>query len=155
MLVKKAVGGLAPNTTYSIVVDGDIATNTPFGCAGIGGAPGESVTIKFGASTMEPLAEERQPDNYLGLNIDFGNQSRGGENGLVVGNLANSFECSVTTTPWELKSLSTHGQELLVSTDSEGVLWLLAGSDSGFEGTSQFYITTLRIRLERQDRTEL
>ncbi len=154
MVVKKAVGGLAPDTTYNIVVDGDIATNTPFGCAGIGGAPGESVTIKFGASTMEPLAVEGQPDNYLRLNIDFGNQSRGGENGLVVGDLTNSFECSGTTPPWELKSLSTHGQDLQVSTDSEGVLWLLAGSDSGFEGVSRFYITTLRIRLERQARVE-
>ncbi|MYC58730.1 MAG: hypothetical protein F4X09_00835 [Gammaproteobacteria bacterium] len=151
MLVKKAVGGLAPNTTYSIVVDGDIATNTPFGCVGIGGAPGESVTIKFGASTIEPVAEERQPENYFRLNIDFGNQTNGGENGLVVGNLTNSFECSGTAPPWELKSLSTYGEELLISTDSDGVLWLLAGSDSGFEGTSQFYITTLRIRLERQD----
>lgn len=32
----------------------EIATRDPNGCAGVGGAPGEGVTVKAGASELEP-----------------------------------------------------------------------------------------------------
>ena len=56
----------------------DLATNVPAGLVGIGGSPGESVFVKAGASTVEPLAEE-DGSRYLRMNIDKGNQANGGE----------------------------------------------------------------------------
>ena len=54
-----------------------LATNVPTATFGIGGSPGESVFVKAGASTVEPLTEEDR-NRHLRMNIDKGNQANGG-----------------------------------------------------------------------------
>jgi len=56
MFVKKQVTGLAPNTTYQLNFNFDIINDIPEGLFGIGGSPGESVFMKFGAVNYEPMA---------------------------------------------------------------------------------------------------
>jgi len=46
------VVGMSYEITFKIV----FASGAPTGCGGIGGAPGESVYLKAGASPAEPLA---------------------------------------------------------------------------------------------------
>ena len=77
MFFRGQVGGLVPGVRYSATVSVEIATETPSGCFGIGGAPGESVFVKAGASDVEPLPVLE--GTYLRMNIDTGNQSQGGE----------------------------------------------------------------------------
>ncbi|HEX8637209.1 MAG TPA: hypothetical protein VF692_04025, partial [Pyrinomonadaceae bacterium] len=69
--------GIVAGRTYRITYVITIASNAPSGCAGIGGAPGEAVTLKAGASSIEPLAV-LQTNGYLRMNVDKGNQSLGG-----------------------------------------------------------------------------
>ena len=87
MFLKRQVGGLKPSTSYAVSVSIDLATNVPAGLIGIGGAPGESVFVKAGASTIEPTVEEGD-NQHLRMNIDKGNQSQGGESMVVMGNVA-------------------------------------------------------------------
>lgn len=149
MLVKREVRGLVPEATYRVEIDAEIASNVPAGCSGIGGSPGDSVYMKLGASTQEPFAQTAS-DGWLRLNIDYGQQAEGGANAKVVGTLANSHSCEVSTeAPWELRTLSTRGQELRAQTDAEGTLWIVAGSDSGFEGRSDWYLTAVTLRVAR------
>ncbi len=44
MFFKGPVGGLRPGALYGVTVGLEIATSTPAGCVGVGGAPGESFT---------------------------------------------------------------------------------------------------------------
>ena len=88
MFLKKQVGGLRPNTAYAVSVSLDLATNVPTATFGIGGSPGESVFVKAGASTVEPAVEEDR-NRYLRMNIDKGNQANGGQDMVVLGNVAN------------------------------------------------------------------
>lgn len=149
MLVKAPVRGLEPNAIYRVELDADIGSNVPTGCAGIGGSPGESVYVKLGASGAEPVAEVDPQDDWLRLNIDYGNQSQPGADARVAGNLANSQDCAGGPDgEWELKALSTRGQPILATADAEGTLWVFAGTDSAFEGLTQYYIVSLRVRLE-------
>lgn len=149
MLVKTPVQGLIPDTVYRVELDVEIGTSVPTGCSGVGGSPGDSVYVKLGASTEEPLAEAAAEDGWLRLNIDYGVQSQQGVNARVAGTLANSQDCGGGPNGvWELKTLTTQGQPLLISTDADGRLWVFAGTDSAFEGFTQYYITTLRARLE-------
>ncbi len=46
--------------------------------SGIGGSPGESVYVKAGATTEEPLIIE-DSDGWLRMNIDKGNQAGEGQ----------------------------------------------------------------------------
>ena len=84
MFLKRQVGGLRPNAAYAVSVSLDLATNVPTASFGIGGSPGESVFVKAGASTAEPVAEESR-NRHLRMNIDKGNQANGGEDMVVLG----------------------------------------------------------------------
>jgi hypothetical protein len=74
MLVKGSIHGLQPLTYYRVEIEAEIASNVPQGCAGIGGSPGEGVYVKLGAAGVEPMAVIDNNDNWLRLNIDYGDQ---------------------------------------------------------------------------------
>lgn len=150
MLVKAPLGGLRKGMLYDLEIDLELASNVPQGCLGVGGSPGEGLYIKLGATTDEPLASSAgQPDGWQRLNFDWGQQAQGGENAKVVGILSNSYDCEDgTEAPWELKTLSTQGQSLRARADADGTLWVVAGSDSAFEGRTDWYLTALRVRLQ-------
>lgn len=149
MLVTKPVRGLLSDTLYRVEVEAEFATNVPHGCVGVGGSPGDSVYVKLGASGEEPVAIVDPVDGWLRLNIDFGIQSQDGANARVGGTLANSQDCANgVDVDYELKTLTTEGKPILVSTGDDGTLWLIAGTDSAFEGFTQYYIVSLTARLE-------
>ena len=138
MFYKGQVAGLDGNRRYSVRFDLEIATNVPNGCFGVGGAPGEGVTVKAGASEIEPEAVVVGAD--WRMNVDKGNQTGGGENAVVVGDVASSIPCGETR-QWELKQLSSGLDAVAVTTDSRGAAWLFVGTDSGFEATTSVYYT--------------
>jgi hypothetical protein len=138
MYVKRRVTGLVPNHQYEVAFEVEIATAAPSGCAGIGGAPGESVTLKAGASTAEPLPQDE--DGFYRMNVDKGEQSQGGADALALGHIANTRDCEEDPA-YELKVLDSDDEVLSVTTDGEGAAWVFAGTDSGFEGTTSLYYT--------------
>jgi hypothetical protein len=154
MFVVAPVGGLRPDTTYRLELDLELASNVPTGCFGIGGSPGDSVYLKLGASQQQPKAVTVDEGGFttLRMNVDIGNQAEAGEHTRVVGTLANSQTCEdLSAARWELMTVSTRGQPLTVQTDESGVMWVMAGTDSGFEGLTEVFFTALRVRLQRVD----
>ena len=135
MFLKRRVDGLRPNTVYAVSASIDLATDVPAGLIGIGGSPGESVFVKAGASTVEPLAEE-DSNRHLRMNIDKGNQARGGESMVVLGNVAHP---EVVNREYRIKTLDNTDLPLSVTTDGEGGVWMIVGTDSGFEGLTRLY----------------
>lgn len=151
MLVTAPLGGLLPDTAYRVELELELASDVPQGCFGAGGSPGEGVYIKLGVSTERPetVVVDEGGTPTLRLNIDYGNQSQGGEQGRAVGNLANSGDCDDPEAHrWELKTLSTQSQRFNGRSDEQGRLWLVAGTDSAFEGLTNVYFTALRARLD-------
>jgi hypothetical protein len=139
--VKRQIGGLRAGQRYSVAFQVRIATGTPTGCIGVGGSPGESVWIHAGATDIEP----RTVPNGGGfrVNIDRGNQSVGGRQGVVLGTIANSkTDCPQVS--FETKLLTTHAPHE-VTADSAGRVWVHAGIDSGFESYSEIYLQSLSV----------
>lgn len=143
MFLKRQVGGLRPNTRYEVTVSLDLATDVPPGRVGIGGSPGESVFVKAGASAVEPITIE-DSNGYLRMNIDKGNQSRGGADMMVLGHVAHPDAAGGT---YRIKTLGNEGRAFSAETDAEGQLWLIVGTDSGFEGLSTFYYARITYEL--------
>lgn len=141
MFVKKRVTGLTPNKEYRLDLEVEFASDVAEGQVGIGGSPGESVYIKAGAAPAEPQKEEDELGWYR-LDIDKGNQSSGGQHMVVIGNFANGTSENIYT----LKTLST-STPLRVTSGSDGTLWLLFGTDSGFEGETAIYINKIEVEL--------
>jgi hypothetical protein len=141
MFIKRQVEGLEPNTEYDLMFNVTIESNVPVGQMGVGGSPGESVFFKVGASAQEPIKQIQ--GNYYRINIDIGSQSNGGNDGIVIGDLANpavDLE-DQSYMPKELHS----PRSFKAKTDGNGRLWLLVGTDSGFEATSHYYIASISV----------
>ena len=144
MFFKGPIDGLTPGASYGVEVSVEIATSTPAGCFGVGGAPGESVWIKAGVTAEEPVAV--MDDSYLRMNIDIGSQSNSGTQAVVLGNVANSRQCEQSP-EWELKALESESMPAGISVPADGRAWLLIGVDSGFESRTEVYFTRAVVTL--------
>lgn len=144
MFFKGPIAGLTPGARYAIEVGTEIATTTPAGCAGIGSPPGESVWIKAGASAEEPAAV--LDGTHLRMNIDIGNQSWGGTQAVVLGDIANSRSCEQRPA-WELKTLGPGAPPAAITVPPNGRVWVIIGADSGFEGRTEIYFTRASVVL--------
>ena len=144
MFVKRKLTGLEPNQEYTLDIAIEIATDAASGAVGIGGAPGESVFLKAGATSIEPMKVLDNTDNHFRMNIDKGNQSKDGRDMKNIGDYANGTADFIFT----LKSLQT-ADPLSVTSNSDGEIWLILGTDSGFEGTTTIYYNWIKFDLER------
>jgi hypothetical protein len=147
MFLKTQIDGLKPDTRYQVLFSIDLASNTPKGMMGIGGSPGESVYVKAGATTDEPQVIT-DDQNWLRMNIDKGNQASEGEDMLNLGTLANPNIDLDTFTGEEyaLMTLSSEGRNFEVVSNGEGMFWLIAGTDSGFEGPTRVYYNRILVQ---------
>ena len=148
MFLKVQVDGLKPNTSYQVEFTIDLASNTPAGLMGIGGSPGESVYVKAGATTDEPQVITDDQD-WLRMNIDKGNQASEGEDMINLGTISNPNIDLDTFTGEEyaLMTLTSEGRSFDVVSDAQGKVWLIAGTDSGFEGPTSVYYDKISIRM--------
>ena len=139
MFLKKRADGLKPSTKYRAAFTVEIASNAPDSGIGAGGAPGESVGVGIGMTLIEPVAT---PDNnnFYQMNIDKINQCcTDGKDMKVIGNLANGDSAYVY-------KLITRTGEFTATTGDDGKLWLIVGTDSGYEGVTTIYYTNIRVR---------
>lgn len=152
MFFKQQFTGLSPGQEVQIRYQIRIATNVPQNCIGAGGAPGESVFLKAGTSVIEPnpVLEMEGDREILRLPVDKGNQSMGGEDAIVLGNIANSNDCSdENAEEWELKDLELAEEDAIqITADENGRVWFFFGTDSGFEGRTSLYYSRVNVFVE-------
>jgi len=145
MAIKGRIRGLEENTLYRAEIEVNFATAAPSNCFGVGGAPGESVYVKLGVSENEP--KNIDDNGMYRLNIDLGQQSTSGSEGETVGDLANGQECG-TTEQFVMKTLAT-SRVFDIQTNERGMFWIIAATDSGFEGLSEIYFNKLTLTLSK------
>lgn len=142
MFLKRQFSGLEPSSKYYARVRLTFLTNAGVDCIGVGGSPGESVYLKFGYGDKEP----RQQGYYL--NLDKGQQSASGSQAKVIGNVAaKAVGCNAETFA-EKTVQTTTAQRIPVYSDAKGQIWLFVGTDSGYEGLTSLYYTSIEIALE-------
>lgn len=146
MFLTHPVNDLTPGAQYNLTFELELASNAPTGCAGIGGAPGESVYLKTGAASVQPERVTSTTGTWR-LNVDKGDQATGGPNAQTVGNIANgSTDCATPT--YQRITRDNHGNAFRIAANEQGQVWLLIGTDSGFEGTTALYFDTIRVVVE-------
>ena len=151
MFWKKKITGLPPKTAVRLTMEIEFASKYAEGLIGIGGAPGEGVTVKAGAVPFEPSAVP-DSDNWWRINLDKGNQKVGGANMSVVGNVAKPDDGTVN---YVMLTRGQHGAALTATTADDGSLWLVFASDSGFEGRTELYYTRLTVWTDTADQPAL
>jgi hypothetical protein len=146
MFLKRKVDGLKPKTAHQVTFMIDLATSIPEGLVGIGGSPGESVFVKAGATTIEPLVEE-DASGYLGMNINKGNQDQEGKDMINLGDIAHPELGESAGKEYKVKTLDNKEHSFEAVTDTNGSLWIIVGTDSGFEGLTILYYDKISIVL--------
>ncbi|MDQ2647513.1 MAG: hypothetical protein M3020_27175, partial [Myxococcota bacterium] len=142
MYLTHRLEGLKPSASYTLDVAVDIGTNAPADCGGIGGSPGPSVHFKIGASARKP-ASTLDDQGILRLNLDKGNQATDGADLKRVGDIGNTLVCPDPL--YQRKTLTLTG--FAVTTAADGSLWLVVGTDSGFEGKTLLYYDRISVSL--------
>jgi hypothetical protein len=150
MFLKRKLGpaeGIRPNTDYRLNYTIVLASNAPSGCLGVGGAPGEGVTLKAGGGDIEPVPVEQ--DGLYRLNVDKGEQTNSGRAAEAVGDIANGVPCEEAAAgDYPYVSLTReHEGQISARSSASGELWLLVGTDSGFEGLTTLYYQRIEVVL--------
>jgi hypothetical protein len=138
------VAGQAYQVNFTLV----FASNAQSGCVGIGGSPGDSVFLRAGASPAEPqaLLDTSPLFSYLRMNVDEGSRNQDGIAASTTGTIANGVPCD--SAPKEFISIQrNHQHRTVVNANSRGELWLLVGTDSGFEGLTALYYQRIDVTL--------
>lgn len=132
--------GIVAGQTYQLTFTVVFASNEQSGCFGIGGSPGDSVSLKAGASPAEPipLLDASPLISWLRMNVGKGDPFQGDIAASTTGSIANGIQCG--SAPHSYVSIQrTHQHTSLVNANSKGELWLLVGTDSGWEGLTALY----------------
>ncbi len=109
------------------------------------GAPGESVVLKAGASSSEPMSILNS-SGYRRMNVNIGDHIQGGSAASMVSNIANGQPCDTSSRRY-VTLQRTHQHTTEVTATSNGELWLLVGTDSGFEGLTTLYYQRIEVQL--------
>lgn len=140
MFLSRDVGGLTPNTTYDVKMSFAMYTDQKGGSVGTGGAPAESVFVKAGIVNTEPkTVEEKKAGSYYRMNVDIGSQSNSGEDAKVVGNIKKPDPDKEGFQRVDFDYSAT------VTSNAQGKIYLLIGTDSGFEGISTLYYSDIQV----------
>ncbi|WP_461125443.1 hypothetical protein [Spirosoma aerophilum] len=139
MFLKKKLTGLTPNTDYSLVFDVELASQYPANSIGIGGSPGSSVFLKVGASAVEPVRVLK--DGFYTINIDKGEQNNDGKDAIRIGNISTGDSGE----GYSLITRTNQATPLKTRTNAQGELWLIVGTDSGFEGLTTLYYSKINV----------
>ena len=123
-----------------------IATDSPTGCVGVGGSPGEGVTVKAGVSATEP--DRFEEAGFWRMNVEKGQQTNPGRAAVVLGDMANGRAVRSRPIVWVLKSFPSSSDSIDVTADRNGAVWLFVGTDSGFESRTDVYFTVLTATFE-------
>ena len=141
MYLAKRVQGLKPDVRYHGRFTVKLASNAPSGGVGAGGAPGESVGIGIGLTTDKPISVADE-DNFYRMNIGKIQQCcTDGTDMVVIGDVSNGTDEDVFAPIERTGGFSAE-------TDHQGVLWLVVGTDSGYEGRTTLYYTDIEVVLE-------
>jgi len=150
MYMKKKITGLQPNSMYEVGITVEFASIYPTNGIGVGGPPGEGVTMKAGVTLIEPDTLIQPADDFVAMNIDKGNQSIPGVDMDTIGHVG----VSDTTTVYTLKTNSNGAHPFHFMTNASGEGWLIVGTDSGFEATTSLYFTLITAQFEFIEATE-
>ena len=135
----KKIDGLAAGQKYEFNIKFKMATNVSGGMFGVGGSPGDSVYVKSGITAVKP--ENQIDDNgHFRLNIDGGHQGESGKDMSVIGTIAKQDGKNPDGYDFNIYELTVSA-----AADENGEVYLIIGTDSGFESITSYYIDDLEL----------
>lgn len=145
----RQLDGFEPGQLYTFLVTFQLATNVDGGLVGVGGSPGSSVVVKGGV-VMEQPEVRLDGQNYYRLCLDKGNQMQDGVDMTLLGDLEKTQTQYPGAYEWKRFFFQTQARA-----DRQGRLWLILGTDSGFESTSTYFLDDITLLWAKMPETAI
>jgi len=134
--------GLQPNKKYAVTFDVTLASNVADNSIGIGGAP--DLAFGVGGISYEP-SNTVDGDGWHRPNFVSRLQSRESNDILT---MTGTIGAGEDVFDYTLISRNNKDNPVMVTANSKGELWLMMGTDSGFEGTTTLYYSSIKINIQ-------
>jgi len=142
-LIVKKIDGLLPNAVYSVTFNIELASNVTSNSPGAGGSP----DLEFGVGGLSYKPENSLDAGYYRPNFTSLLQSRQSNEVLQsVGRIGVSTDFPA---PFTLVNRNNLSEPMQLKTNNNGEMWLMIGTDSGFEGITTLYYKSIKIRMEQ------
>lgn len=141
--IYRKFNNLEADKEYSITIEIELASNTPQNAFGIGGSP--DLSLGVGGLNYAPKSEIDNQNHYR---PNFESQLQSGLSNdvfQVVGKIGVSEEIP---TPYLLIERNNLDLPLVVKSNSNGEIWLLIATDSGFEGKTTLFYKSIAIHIQ-------
>ena len=142
MFLVKQVSGLEPSTSYRVQTEVELASMYPDGSVGAGGSPANSVFLVARFATLGYTLKEGE-GRYDNIELTL-NQDESIPESVLEMDLGDVAIASGDFV-YQLISRQKASAPEVVRSDSQGRLWAIVGTWSGFEGISTLYYTQIKI----------
>jgi hypothetical protein len=143
-MIYRKFDGLETNTTYAVTFNIELASNAPTNSFGVGGAP----DLALGAGGLSyPPASTTDGEGLYRPNFISALQSRE-SNGTF--KMLGTIGVGDDVYDFTLINRSNENDPINLTTNEKGELWLLVGTDSGYEGVTTLFYKNIRIELKRE-----
>lgn len=138
MLYRK-FDGLKANTTYAVTFNIDLASNAPSNSFGVGGAP--DLALGVGGLSFAPASTTDDEGLYRPNFISALQSRESNDNFKMIGTIGVGDDIFEFT----LINRNNQGAPINIKTNDKGEMWLMIGTDSGYEGVTTLYFTKVTI----------
>jgi len=132
--------GLQPNKKYSVTFNVDFASNAPTNAEGVGGSPNLSIGaggLSFAPNNTIDKLNTYRPNFESKLQSNLSNEVF-----KVLGTIGVSDNIF---TPFVLINRNNLDSPIEITSNSDGEIWLMIATDSGFEATTTLYYKSIEI----------
>jgi hypothetical protein len=135
------ISQLIPNAVYEVTFDITLASKVATNSAGIGGSP--DLAIGAGGLGYEPVNLLDSANCYRTNFISLLQSHQSNNVMQMIGTIG----VQDTTTVYTLINRNNTDNPIKLKTSEYGELWLLIGTDSGFEGITTLYYRSIDVKL--------
>lgn len=141
-MIYRKFDGLQPNRTYAITFDIHLASNVSTNSFGIGGSP--NLAIGAGGIPYAPTSTVDEEGLYR-PNFSSALQSHLSNDTLKT---LGTIGVGEDVTEYAMINRNNLNDPVKLTANSKGELWLMIGTDSGFEGITTLYYTSIKIKMQ-------
>lgn len=147
MFMVKQIGGFTPGAAYELDINLSLASKYPKESVGIGGSPGSAVHIVAYASAKgytKKYSDDTQSSGYFDIEIQKDTNDDKAQSEAELGTVGIDGEEFV----YELIDRK-NDEPLICKADGQGIIWIIIGTWSGFEGITTLYYDEVKIEFQK------
>jgi hypothetical protein len=141
--IYRKFSNLEPNKTYLVTFNIEFASDAIIGGVGAGGDP----NLALGAGCINYLPA-KTIDNLNYYRNNFPSLIQSGQSNEVFKILGGIGVSENYPTPFKLINRNNIGNPVTIKANSNGDIWLIIATDSGYEGTTTLYYKSINVKIE-------